>query len=126
MGKLSKEQAKSAAIGISFIIILISYVQNDQTLLIYAVAWMLCYLFFPAILVIVFAPLHYLFFSIIGPLFSKSMLIVTFILFITPLGYIRRIMGVDPLQLKKWKQNNASFFIDREIVFKSDDLNKPY
>ncbi|MBD3322749.1 MAG: hypothetical protein GF350_16730 [Chitinivibrionales bacterium] len=76
-----------------------------------------------------FRPLGYLWFGmsiILGTIVSKIILTAIFYGLVTPLGVIKRMTGSEPLQLKKWKKQNSSYFHTREITFSKKDIEKPY
>lgn len=78
---------------------------------------------------IVFKPFGYLWFGlahIMGTIVSKILLLVVFLLIVTPMGLIRQIFGKDSLRLKKWKRNNESVFITRNKLYTAQDIEKPY
>jgi hypothetical protein len=61
-----------------------------------------------------------------GTVASLILLSVVFFLLVTPLGLIRRLMGHDPLQLRKWRQGSSSVFVSRDHVYGPGDLEHPY
>ena len=64
--------------------------------------------------------------SLLGEIILKLILIITFILFVIPVGLIRRIMGKDTLGLKKWQQEKTSNFKSRNYLYSANDLKHPY
>ena len=62
----------------------------------------------------------------IGSVMSGIILSLIFIIMVVPAGLFRKIIGKDPMQLKKWKQNHASVFRVRNHEFTSEDLRNPY
>jgi hypothetical protein len=74
----------------------------------------------------IFVPLWWLMMNIVGPFFSNLLLIICFFCMITPIGFLRRVMGSDTLQLKKWKEKNNSAFTVREKIIQKNDMEKPY
>jgi multisubunit Na+/H+ antiporter MnhG subunit len=76
-----------------------------------------------------FRPLATLWFGlshVLSSVVSRMILTVLFFLIVTPIGLIRRAMGADALQLKKWKQGLDSVFIVRQGVIQGKDLENPY
>lgn len=57
---------------------------------------------------------------------SHIVLAVQFFLIVLPIGIIRKIMGKDAMALKKWRQGDASVFVERNHTFAADDLRNPY
>ena len=62
----------------------------------------------------------------IGTVVSKILLTVIFYILVTPIGLIRKVLGFDSLQMKKWKKNDHSVFKDRDHTFESKDIENPY
>ena len=66
-------------------------------------------------------------FSIVfGTFASKLVLACIFFGIITPVGCIRKMTGKDPLQIKRWKTDEASVFQTRNHTFQPEDMEKPY
>lgn len=62
----------------------------------------------------------------LGEVVSTVILSVLFFLLVTPIGLIRRLLGADTLQRKKWKQGAQSVFVVRSDVVQEKDLAHPY
>jgi hypothetical protein len=76
-----------------------------------------------------FKPLAGLWFGlshILGNVMSKVILTVVFFIVVTPIGVIRRLMGKDSLQLKKFKKDQDSVFLVRAELVEKEHLHKPY
>ncbi len=95
------------------------------------------YYIFPAMGVLIltmtwpkfFAPFSYVWFGfskILGEIVSKILLTLVFILVAMPIGFIRKLLGADSMQLKQWKKDTDSCFIDTKHTMTADDLEKPY
>jgi hypothetical protein len=63
---------------------------------------------------------------LLGTVMSKVILTVLFFVLVTPIGLIRRLLGADTLQLKKWKKGSDSVFVVREGAVGEKDLANPY
>ncbi len=57
---------------------------------------------------------------------SKILLTVLFIAMVLPVGLIRRAMGKDVMQIKRWKKDRDSVFRIRNHDFSAQDLEHPY
>ena len=64
--------------------------------------------------------------NILGTVMSKVLLSIVFFVVVTPVGLVRRLLGFDPLQLKKFKKDKSSVFKVRDHAFKADEIEKPY
>lgn len=77
----------------------------------------------------VFQPLAGLWFGLahlLGTCMSKVILTILFFGLVTPVGLIRRALGADSLQLKKWKKGRDSVFQVRADLVQKKDLQAPY
>ena len=63
---------------------------------------------------------------LLGNVVSKVILTGIFFLLVTPIGLIRRWAKADSLQLRKWKKEDGSVFVEREGVITGKDLENPY
>lgn len=63
---------------------------------------------------------------LLGTVVSKILLTLVFALVVTPIALVRRMMGKDPLQLKRFKAGSASVLIERNHTFTAADISKPY
>lgn len=72
------------------------------------------------------AKLWFGFSNFLGKYMSGVLLSVLFFLLVTPVGFIRRLMGKDALQIKKWKKGTGSVFIKRSHLFRSEDIKNPF
>lgn len=76
-----------------------------------------------------FQPLAVLWFGLahlLGTVMSTVILTVLFFGLVTPIGLLRRVLGADSLQLKKWKKNEDSVFAVRADLIQKKDLQTPY
>ncbi len=76
-----------------------------------------------------FQPLAGLWFGLsrlLGHVVSTMILTAVFFLLVTPVGLVRRLLGADPLKLRKWKKDQTSVFETREGATRPEDLLHPY
>ena len=121
----TKEQAKDTGMAMVLICLLLGYwgkfpkyLPVSLVLLILTMAWPNA-----------FRPLAVLWFGLshlLSSVVSRVVLTVLFFVLVTPIGVIRRWMGADALQLKKWKQGQDSVFVVREGPVQGKDLANPY
>ena len=62
----------------------------------------------------------------LGTVVSRILLTILFFIMVVPVGLVRRALGKDAMQLKKWKQAKTSVFHDRDHLFTRQDLDHPY
>ena len=64
--------------------------------------------------------------GIMGDILSRVILTVVYIFVVLPVGFIRKLAGKDPLQLKNFKRADHSVMINRDHLYTSSDLEKPF
>jgi hypothetical protein len=126
MQTFSEKEAKDAGIAVSIIIASLAWYKEFYALFPVVIGLLAVCLFWPYLLRMIFVPLWWLMMNIVGPFFSNLLLIICFFCMITPIGFLRRVMGSDTLQLKKWKEKNNSAFTVREKIIQKNDMEKPY
>lgn len=57
---------------------------------------------------------------------SKIILGAAYFLLVVPMAMIRRLMGKDPMGLKKWRDGRESAFVERDHHFSKDDLFRQF
>ena len=122
---IDKAKARDSGMALSFLLMLLEIWIGNGTFLLLAAATLLIDMIAP----VIFIPFAYLWFGfahIMGTIVSKILLFLVYILFVVPMGLIRRMLGKDSLQLGKWKQNDESVFLSRDHLFSRDDLEKPF
>jgi hypothetical protein len=72
------------------------------------------------------APLWFGLSAILGTIMSRVILTVIFFILVTPIGLLRRAFGKDPLKMKLWKRGGHSVFQNRDRLFNSEEIEKPY
>jgi len=61
-----------------------------------------------------------------GAVASRIVLSLVFFLLVTPVGLARRLLGRDPMQLRRWKKDDGSVFASRSGVVARKDMEKPF
>lgn len=119
------EQAKDTGLAMVLICLLLGYFGKFPKFLPLSIALLLLTMVWPK----AFKPLAGLWFGlshVMGQVVSKILLTLAFFLIVTPIGLIRRLIGADSLQLKKWKAGSASVFVKRQGAIRDQDLLNPY
>lgn len=76
-----------------------------------------------------FAPLAVIWFGlshVIGAVMSKVLLSVVYVVVVTPVGIVRRLIGSDTLRLRAFKTREPSVMVVRNHRFEARDLEQPY
>jgi hypothetical protein len=64
--------------------------------------------------------------NLLGAVVSRVLLSIVYLLFLLPMGVIRRMMGKDSLNLKGFKKDKTSVMITRDITFTVKDIKNPF
>ncbi len=122
---ISEDQVRDT--GMAMVLILLIAGQFTQNPLFFKLA-------IPALLVNMIVPRCYYPLAVLwlglshllGEVTSKVILTIVFFTLVTPVGLFRRLMGKDALQLKKFKNGNASVMVIRNFKFEKHHIDKPY
>ncbi len=119
------EQAKDTGMAMVLICLLLGHFYKIPRLFPVSIVLLLITMAWPK----AFKPLAGLWFGlshVMGQVVSKVILSLAFFLVVTPIGLLRRLLGKDSLQLKKWKQGSESVFKERQGVILDKDLLNPF
>src|SRR5690349_18734777 len=64
--------------------------------------------------------------NLLGEFVPKILLSIVFFLVVTPIGILRRFAGKDALKLRAFKASPESVMVERNHMFVSGDLERPY
>ena len=64
--------------------------------------------------------------NLLGMVVSKIILSVVYIVFLLPMGVVRRLMGKDALNITGFKKAKTSVMVTRDIEFTADDIKNPF
>lgn len=123
--KISKSQSRDSGMAVVLISLIISVFTKNLIFTKLGILFLIITMAIP-IFFKYFAFLWLGFSHIIGTFVSRIILTVVFVLVVTPLGLIRRLMGYDTLKLKEFKKGNESVMEVGDHLFKSTDIEKPY
>lgn len=123
--KVSDEQCKDSGLALVLIALILSMVFSPHYLLPIGIGLLVVTMSVPT-LFRPFARIWFGFSHALGTLVSRILLTLLFYGLVTPVGFIRRLLGKDSMQLKKWKNGKVSVFHDRDHLFTRQDLDNPY
>ena len=86
-------------------------------------------LFVDMIAPVVFRPFAVVWFGLsagIGALGSSLVLSLLFFLVVTPVALVRRWMGKDSMNVRRWRRGRNTVFVERDHVFTRRDIERPY
>lgn len=64
--------------------------------------------------------------KILGTIMPRILLSIVFFAVVTPVGFVRRIMGKDRLKLSQFKKQRSSVMVDRDHLFTASDLDDSF
>lgn len=123
--KISKKEATDTGMAMVLICLLLGYFLKNNNFYLLALPVQVINMVFSKF----FTPFAYIWLgltNLLGAIVSKVLLSVIYILFLMPMGIIRRMMGKDSLKLKGFKQSKESVMITRDIVFTAEDIKNPF
>ena len=121
----SANQAKDTGMAMVLILLLVAHFWEIPGLIVWAIGVLLLVMIWPPL----FSPLARVWFGlshIMGTVASKVLLTLVFAIITTPIGVVRRIFGADAMRMKGWKKGTGSVMVERDHLFTSEDLDKPY
>jgi hypothetical protein len=119
------DQARDTGMALTLLCLLIVQFKHAYRLVPLAIILLIITMAWPR----AFQPLAGLWFGlshVLGNVMSKVLLTVVFFVVVTPIGLVRRLMGADSLQLKKFKKDQESVFLVRAELIDKTHLHKPY
>lgn len=122
---ISKDQARDTGMAAVLIILLVAHFRHMPGLVPAAIGILVLDMIQPKL----FKPLAVLWFGLshaLGAVMSRILLGAIFFLLVTPVALIRRLLGKDSLQLRKWKKGSESVFKVRDHRYAPSDLEQPY
>jgi len=63
---------------------------------------------------------------LLGAVMSRVILTVVYLVIVTPIGLVRRMMGIDSLRLKQFGKSGDSVMHERNHTFTAEDIQRPY
>lgn len=123
--KLSTSQCKDSGLALTLINLVLALVISPLYFLPIGTVLLIVTMTAPR-LFLPFAKFWFSFSNVLGHIVSRVFLTVLFFVMVTPVGLLRRALGKDSMQLKKWKKNQTSVFQVRNHLYEPRDLDHPY
>jgi uncharacterized membrane protein len=123
--RFSKKEHTDSGLALLLLTLIVGQWFNHQIILRLAVAEVLILLIVP-VLIFPFTFLWLNISDLLGKVMSKVILTIVFFIFVWPVALFRKAMGKDALNLRKFKRNQNSVFLDRNHVYTKTDLTTPY
>ncbi|NLJ07734.1 MAG: hypothetical protein GX437_08700 [Sphingobacteriales bacterium] len=123
--KINKKQATDAGMAMVLLLLLIGFFGHNTLYFRLAIPVLVMLMIFPML----FYPFAVIWFSLaqlLGIIFSKIILTISYVIIVLPVAFIRRLTGKDSLQLRQFKKSASSVMISRDHWFKKEDFETPY
>jgi hypothetical protein len=125
MKRITPLQCRDTCLALSFLLLLIWFFIKNVYLVYATMLLLLIGMVVPAFM----KPPAWVWFGLshlLGQVMSRVLFGIIYLLLVLPMGLIRRLLGKDSLRLKRWKQSDASCFVERPHIFSAEDLKHPY
>jgi multisubunit Na+/H+ antiporter MnhG subunit len=122
---ISASQCKDSGLALVLMSLILAVAISPKYFLPVGIVFLVVTMTFPKIYR-PFAMVWFGFSHALGTVVSRILLTLLFYLMVTPVGFVRRIMGKDAMQIKSWKKSQASVFQGRDHLFTRQDLDHPY
>jgi Saxitoxin biosynthesis operon protein SxtJ len=122
---ITKEQSKDTGMAMVLLLLLASGAFRRENLVTVAIVALVVGMVWPQI----YRPIAVIWLGgthLLGTVVSKILLTIVFFGVVTPIGLVRRFMGIDSLRLKGFKSGEDSVMIIRNHTFIGQDIEKPY
>lgn len=123
--KITRDQSRDTGMGVVLLLLLLFVARKQESYLIGAIAVHVLNMIAPQI----YRPVAVVWFglsNLLGAVVSKILLVIVFFGIVTPIAVLRRLFGKDSLQLRAFKTGQGSVMLERNHVFVSTDLERPY
>ncbi|MFC2113913.1 SxtJ family membrane protein [Bacteroidota bacterium] len=123
--KISKKQASDSGMALVLILLLIAFFYENTLFFKLSIPVLVMNMIFPMF----FYPFAIVWLgisSLLGYLITRILFSLIFIVFVIPIGVIRRLIGKDPLQLTEFKKNMISVMKIRNKWFSPEEMEAPY
>lgn len=118
-------QARDTGMAFTLLFLLASFYRTGETLLLPALGFLVITMTRPGVL----SALARLWFGLsgaLGAIVSKILLGLIFYLLVSPIGFLRRRAGKDPMRDKQFRAKGDSVFVERNHRFTARDVTRPY
>jgi len=122
---ISKDQAKDTGMAMLLILLLAGFFTQNDTYYKIAVPVLLMNMAYPMFYYPV-AVIWLGFSHLLGTIMSKIILTIIFIVLVIPVGLLWRLIGKDPLKLKKFKHGTEPVMEVRNHLFTAKDIENPF
>jgi hypothetical protein len=123
--KLTKDQCRDTGMAMVLLLLILQIRMRREGIVLAAAVLQVLNMTVPRI----YGPIAVVwlgFSHLLGTIMPKILLSILFFGVLTPIGFLRRLMGKDSLKLRAFKASEESVALVRNHTFTAPDLNKPY
>lgn len=123
--KITEKQTTDFGLVVILFLAILAFWQKEESLLLALIVVALITIISPILL----SPFAYLWFKlsqILSVISLTILLSILFFLLVTPTAIVRRMLGKDNLNLRKFNKSKKSVLIDRDHTYGPDDLTKSF
>jgi hypothetical protein len=123
--RISKDQAKDTGMAMVLICLIVGFFSKNPVWVKIAIPVLVVDMVVPKLytpVAVVWLGLSHL----LGTVVSRILLSIIFFVLVMPVGLLRRILGKDSLQLRKFRKGTGSVMKVRDHVYTPADIEKPY
>jgi hypothetical protein len=123
--KMTKDQCRDTGMAMVLIFLITYFFLKLENFIYGAIALHVLNMAIPQI----YRPVAVIWFGfshLLGMIVSKILLSIVFFTVVTPVGFIRRLLGKDTLQLRAFRSSGESVMVKRNHTFTPGDIEKPY
>lgn len=123
--KITKDQSRDTGMAMVLLLLIVFLSRKREGWLIAAMVVLVLDMVVPQI----YKPVAVIWLGLsdlLGAVVPKILLSVVFFLVVAPIAIVRRLAGKDSLKLRAFKASKESVMVERNHVFTSADLERPY
>ena len=122
---ITKDESRDAGMAAVLILLILWFALKRREFVVAAVALHIVNMVLP----LVYRPFAVLWLGLsdlLGKIVSKILMSIVFFAVVTPIGFFRKLLGHDSLNLRAFKGGNHSVMLERNYKFTARDLERPY
>lgn len=123
--QITKDQSRDTGMAMALLALLLGFLTDVAAFFPTATVLLVVTMAVPA----VYRPIAFVWLGLshfLGTIVSRILLTAVFFVVVLPVGLLRRAMGMDSLQLKKFGRGKESVMRVRDHVYAPSDVDKPY
>jgi len=123
--QITKDQSRDTGMAMALLALLLGFLTDARWFFPLATVLLVVTMAVPS----VYRPIAFVWLGLshfLGTIVSRILLTAVFFVVVMPVGLLRRAMGMDSLQLKKFGRGKESVMRVRDHVYVPSDIDKPY